>query len=92
MPQPQIIPQQQQNCNPLNEFDDLDFNGMASLLGQMNQPLGPEVLFDENYLLPQMSFNDSMTAASSSTYAQPADDRQFYNAYTGIYFNPHFMP
>ncbi|KAG5674842.1 hypothetical protein PVAND_004787 [Polypedilum vanderplanki] len=93
MTQPQItLPQQQQQqyCNPLNEFDDLDFNGMASLLG----PLDPEILFDEN-LLPQMSQVDSIASTSTSSsyqFSQPADDRQFYNSYKGIYFNPNFMP
>lgn len=98
--------QQQLSINPAeNEFEDLDFSGIANLLGQINQPLDPDLLnFDEN-LQQQMPFNgptasNTSSSSSSSSFQHlqpaattPAVDHQFYNAYTrGLYFNPNFMP
>jgi len=77
----EVYIKQEQCYSPENEFEDLDFNGIAKL---MNQPVGPELLtFDDGLQAKQQ-----VPSYSVPQYTQYDDQSKYKN----VYFNPNYFP
>lgn len=76
-----IYIKQEQCYSPDNEFEDLDFSGMANL---MDQPVGPELLTLDEDLQPQQQ----VPSFSLPQYTQFNHQSKFKT----VYFNPNYFP